>query len=196
MFFKNDANGLKVLNWWRDECIKWCFNRCEDGKFGDQKYLDDWTTRFEGVHELQHLGGGVAPWNMIDYKIKSISGKLYVKHKTKHEYVPLVFVHFHDVRFLKEDAVRLSGYDVPKKIIKLLYYPYIKSLMSFSKTILAFDKSINANATTQEYADKKNFSFRYKFTAYIQAFRSMSLEKIRETSKHLKDVEYINLNSI
>ena len=67
MYFENTEGGLKVLKWWRDRCLEWCFNRFEDGKFGDQKYLDDWTTRFEGVHVLHHLGGGLAPWNVQQF---------------------------------------------------------------------------------------------------------------------------------
>ncbi len=67
MYFENTEGGMNVLKWWRARCLEWCFNRFEDGKFGDQKYLDDWTSRFSGVHVLKHLGGGLAPWNVQQY---------------------------------------------------------------------------------------------------------------------------------
>jgi hypothetical protein len=126
MTFKNDKNGMKVLNWWRDACNKWCYARFEDGKFGDQKYLDDWTTRFEGVHELQHLGGGVAPWNIQQYDIDNLEFEL-------------VFYHFHNFKFLPDDKVDLGIYRFGKNDIKIFYKPYIKHLQKIAQELKKFD---------------------------------------------------------
>src|SRR3989337_3868323 len=75
--FKNDEYGLGALIWWKNQCINWCYNRIENGKFGDQKYLDDWTTRFKKVHVLQHLGCGLAGWNISQYKFYKVNDDFY-----------------------------------------------------------------------------------------------------------------------
>lgn len=93
---RRDADGLETLHWWRDRCIEWCYYRLEDDRMGDQKYLDQWITRFRGVHELQHIGGGVGPWNFANYAIHEVDDKILI------DDVPLIFYHFHSFRILEK----------------------------------------------------------------------------------------------
>lgn len=74
--------------------MEWCYNRFEDGRFGDQKYLDDWPERFEGVHVLQHLGGGVAPWNMQQYRFEQQGKEIIGIELETEKQFPLVFIIF------------------------------------------------------------------------------------------------------
>lgn len=62
--FLDDRIAREALAWWRNRCMEWCYDRVEEGKFAHVRYLDDWPTRFEGVHVLTHPGAGVAPWNV------------------------------------------------------------------------------------------------------------------------------------
>ena len=113
--FKNDTSGMSALNWWREACIEWCYNRVEVGKFGDQKYLDDWTVRFEGVHVLQHLGGGVAPWNVQQYDLSDPRFEV-------------IFYHFHGLKFMQNQMVNLGKYKYTPAVLSRVYQPYISHI--------------------------------------------------------------------
>ena len=126
MTFKSDARGMKVLQWWQDRCVEWCYARFEDGKFGDQKYLDDWPQRFEGVHVLQHLGGGAAPWNLQQYRLSTKANDIYIN-----DY-PLVFYHFHGYAYYKDgihDFIDNWNYRISRKAVNLIYRPYAVALL-------------------------------------------------------------------
>ncbi len=140
--FKNTPQGLAALDWWRKACLDWCYRRFEDGKFGDQKYLDDWTTRFEGVHVLQHLGGGVAPWNNTQYSFKAQGAEIMVSHGARQQ--SLVFYHFHDFRYCIRQVFRLTDeqYTLSQEVIHLIYKPYAQALAHAEKHIRRLNQSI------------------------------------------------------
>lgn len=128
--FRNDEHGMKVLKWWRNACIDWCYDRMEDGKFGDQKYLDDWTTRFDGVHELKHLGGGIAPWNVQQYSFQLEKGKVVGTELASGKNFDAVFYHFHGLRLFEDNMVMLTGseYALSPDVKTFFYKPYLHEL--------------------------------------------------------------------
>ncbi|MCG2613427.1 hypothetical protein LZZ85_04010 [Terrimonas sp. NA20] len=148
--FRNNREGLAALDWWRKECIKWCFRRFEDGKFGDQKYLDDWTTRFQGVHVLQHYGGGVAPWNNMEYEYGKSGNDVSVSYKNAA--YPLVFYHFHDLKYCRKNIVRITAhqYEVNRKAVWLIYRPYLRALIAAEDEIIAQPRKVRFHEAPDE----------------------------------------------
>jgi hypothetical protein len=86
--FRRDEQGLACLRWWRERCIEWCFDRVEEHRYADQKYLDDWPRRFDRVRAIEHRGANLAPWNVASYRISERDGRVWVDDQ------PLVFFHF------------------------------------------------------------------------------------------------------
>lgn len=125
MTFKNDEYGKVALQWWIERCLEWCYARVEDGKFGDQKYLDDWLTRFQKVYVLRDFGAGIAPWNVQQFKIqKDTNGLTCVNGH------PLRFYHFHNLKLLGENKADLcrTFYYLAPPVQNLIYKPYVKEL--------------------------------------------------------------------
>lgn len=122
--FRRDPRGMEVLQWWHDRCIEWCYYRLEDGKLGDQKYLDDWPERFAGVHVLEHPGGGLAPWNITQYELRSRGERVWVDQRE------LVFFHYHRVVLAEGGRHQWQppGYRISPANRRLVYRPYERAL--------------------------------------------------------------------
>jgi len=123
---------MKALNWWRDACNEWCYARHENGKFGDQKYLDDWTTRFEGVHVLKNLGGGVAPWNVQQYNLTDGNFNL-------------IFYHFHGYRIFENEKIDCGSYKLDENDMNILYKPYTRHIENITLRLKIIDSVSDYN---------------------------------------------------
>jgi hypothetical protein len=147
---RNDPDGIKVMEWWRNACIDWCYARAEDGKFGDQKYLDSWTSQFSGVHELQHLGGGLAPWNVQQYTFEKNEKHFTGIEISSGKKFDVIFFHFHGLKFYEDDIVSLTdaGYEIRKEVIDLFYRPYVRILNSIAGRIRKSHPGMNANGVS------------------------------------------------
>lgn len=142
--FRNDANGLSALHWWQERCLEWCYAKPEDGKFGDQKYLDDWPARFSGIHILQNLGGGVAPWNIQQYRLEKQGGQLLI------DGLPVIFYHFHNYRWYENGCHWLGNYRLGPLVVDLLYRPYVRALEATILQVREFIPGFDAGASRRE----------------------------------------------
>jgi hypothetical protein len=150
MVFKNNDPGLKVLHWWRDRCYEWCYARQEEGKFGDQKYLDDWPERFPGIHELEHLGGGLAPWNIQQYEIYQKNDRVYGREKKTNKEFEAVFYHFQGLKFYSNGKIELGWCELTENIRNIIYKPYIKTLEDIKYKINNMNDSFDPHGTIKE----------------------------------------------
>lgn len=104
--------GESVRRWWEERCIEWCYARAEDGKFGDQKYLDCWPDLFnDQVHVLLNKELALAPWNAKRFP-----------------YGNSVFYHFHGLRIINEQKLTFGVYALPVNLVKHVYNPYMIDL--------------------------------------------------------------------
>ena len=134
--FRGDENGLACLNWWREMCLEWCYDRFENGRFADQKYLDAWPGLFQNLVVLQHKGANLAPWNIGNYRISYRDTKVWVDEQ------PLVFFHFHGLHqvtpWLYDPNFAGSRAKLSKDTRQHIFAPYIYALSEVRKLHLPF----------------------------------------------------------
>lgn len=182
MPFRNNDMGLAILDWWCEACLDACELNPEKGRCGDQKYLDDWPERFEGVHVLEHVGGWAAPWNMERYEFFLKDGKLRGREIGETNDFEIIFYHFCDFLIANNGILSLGGeaYSFFKDIVELLYKPYILHLhrisMGLKENGCSFDpdgpvnfpvpRRIKYGIWIRKMLHRKNSSF-YHFSDFV-----------------------------
>ena len=126
--FRKDETGLAAVQWWKDRCIEWCSVVESNGRFGDQKYLDQLPIMYENVQISSNLGVNAAPWNIIynnNFKISLQGDKVFINND------PLVAYHFSCLTIYssdKYDLWNMHQLNIQKEIMNYIYVPYLDIL--------------------------------------------------------------------
>jgi hypothetical protein len=137
LIFRNDKDGFACLDWWRRQCLNWCYRIPEPGKLGDQKYLEEFPCLFKNVHILQHKGANLAPWNIKNYVIGRKNNQTFIDADI------LIFYHFFsDFKIYSPShwlpAIPPSHYNKKSFAKTYIYLSYIKEMNESLKKIRVF----------------------------------------------------------
>jgi hypothetical protein len=114
MTFVRDDSEI-VRSHWESQCRDWCYAYHDNGKFGDQKYLDAWPSKYEAyVHLLGDKTAILAPWNA-----------------TRFPYGNSLIWHFHGVSITRQGKKIVVDYGyapLPDVTIDNIYEPYLGDL--------------------------------------------------------------------
>ena len=126
LIFRRNSQTQACLTRWRDQCLEWCFDRFEQGKHGDQGYLDEWPNLYD-VTILAPNAAGLAPWNILQTPVRLDPGGLHT------DQGPLYFYHFARIRRVNRWVYELHDYRFHRTTLSLvvrrhLYRPYALAL--------------------------------------------------------------------
>jgi hypothetical protein len=132
--FRNNTHGLHCLDHWRRQCLDWCHDCADEGRYADQGYLDEWPALLgDQLCISQRPGVNLAPWNWATHPVE-------IRDKTVSiDQHPLEIFHF--ARFHAQVGCRLfqSGqleYGImPWRLRQAIYGPYWRALDSARRAI-------------------------------------------------------------
>lgn len=133
---KNDLTGNKVVTWWKRKCIEWCYLREEDGKFGDQGYLNEWPKLFDNIVIMKNRGGGVAQWNYNAYKFYKENNKLKAFNSVINKDVDVIFYHFQALGIFSNKVMTFNVFRTDKNVFENIYIDYIEKLSKKEEELL------------------------------------------------------------
>ena len=111
-------------------CLDWCFNRLEDGKFGDQKYLDQWPRPvWRPAHPPVPGGRSHARRTLSQYEIGREPRGAALWWMVSHS----VFYHFHQFRILQgwqSSSTHRVCFSADRDFPAEVYLPYTRAILT------------------------------------------------------------------
>jgi hypothetical protein len=161
--FTNAKDSRDILKKWISQCIDWCYARYEEGRFGDQKYLDNWPDEYKNVHILEHQGGGIAPWNAGQYEFFKSDGKILGSGSAGRNKFEIIFFHFHNVKILSDGNADLGWNRLQKNVVDFFYLPYIQKINKKEKFLEgSYPEYQRTLVTERPQGIRENMKYLYK----------------------------------
>jgi hypothetical protein len=128
---RNDADGRRVIEWWRQKCIEWCHDYVDGDRFADQGYLDAFGGLSPRVKVIENIGANLAPWNIGHYRIGLADGAVRVDDQ------PLIFFHFQglrkDLRCFFFNRHRQYRAPFSAETRRYIYKPHVNELLAIER---------------------------------------------------------------
>jgi hypothetical protein len=160
--FRRDEAALACLRHWREQCIDWCYDRLENGRFADQMYLDEWPSLFPETHLISHKGVNLAPCNIANYRFDVVDGQVRVDDD------PLICYHFFGLKEYRGILYYLSlkkyGKPPTRKILSAIYEPYFRALAEGAQQA---NRVLGELATFTSLRDLTQTGSSHSLTAYF-----------------------------
>jgi hypothetical protein len=132
-------------NRWRQQVLDKCVLDPDNGYCGDQGYLNEWPSLYAGLRILRNIGGGVAPWNLLSYRVTGTTARPFV------DGVPVVFFHYHAFRtvsvrlFGDIAAIPAWGYEFSREAQRLLFSRYSRMVRQISRKAVRFGFKVESD---------------------------------------------------
>jgi len=126
--FKVGDEARECADRWRAQTMERCVLDPENGYCGDQSYLNEWPGRYPNLRIMRNVGGGVAPWNVNQYRL----GRK--EHRPTVDDREIVFFHYHALKTLAHRTLGMVavqpayGYDLPAATQRIIFRPYSRRL--------------------------------------------------------------------
>ena len=134
--FLNNHDGRQALEWWCNSCLEWCYYAIPGTTewYGDQKYLNVFPEKFNGVMVCNHVGVGLAPWNVklvivLPREQDEKQNNVLVKEKKTGNVFPLVIYHFESVYFVTKHILNVSSGVSSKNLHHQVCDGYVSSIV-------------------------------------------------------------------
>jgi hypothetical protein len=130
----NDPEGKRIIEWWRQKCIEWCYDYVDQERFADQGYLNSFPGMSERTKIIENIGANLAPWNVGNYQIEFRDQAVMID--TVH---PLIFFHFQglkkDLWYFIFNSHRFYRAPFSVDVRVHIYRPYLDELLAIEKTV-------------------------------------------------------------
>ena len=180
--FPNTSEGISCLSDWGVDCIDYCGDKVDQiGRFGDQKYLDNWEIRYKNVVNFPIPYIGLAPWNVKYSNVTFSDNKFTLNDK------PILFYHFHKFKLLNNKIFihglhyfNVNTLPVWLKVLYSIYWFELRKAELFKNFKLKITSTYNDNRFSYNSLIKSLLQFAFG----IEAFGKVFFFNFRKYSKY------------